>query len=64
MEKVLGRPLRKGESPHHKNGVRDDNRADNLELWVTPPRYGQRVTDLVQWIVDQYPEAAAKALKP
>ena len=46
MEKKLGRKLRKGESVHHINGIRDDNRPDNLELWLSAPRYGQRATDL------------------
>lgn len=47
METVLGRNLKKGESVHHKNGIRSDNRPENLELWVTAPRYGQRASDLV-----------------
>lgn len=62
MESVLGRPLRFGESVHHKNGIRHDNEPGNLELWVKPQLAGQRVDDLVAWVVETYPEYVKAAL--
>ena len=49
MEQVLGRPLREDETVHHKNGVRNDNRPENLELWSSYQPAGQRVEDLLAW---------------
>lgn len=61
METMLGRPLRKGENVHHRNGIRDDNRPVNLELWHKPQTPGQRVDDIVAWIIRDYPDELATA---
>lgn len=49
MQINLNRTLFKGEFVHHKNGVRNDNRIENLELWTINQPNGQRVQDKIDW---------------
>ena len=58
MEKVIGRYLLPTERVHHKNGNRQDNRPENLELWTgvgssKKDPHGVRVVDKVLDLIDR-----------
>jgi len=63
MERLIGRRLCRFETPHHKNGIRSDNRPENLELWTSPQPAGQRPEDLAAWVVKFYPDLVAAELR-
>jgi hypothetical protein len=64
MEKFIGRSLKRCETIHHINGIRNDNRIENLELMASAHARGQRLVDLIPSFISFLREYGYQIIEP
>ena len=63
MEQHIGRPLTADETVHHRNGIRDDNRIENLQLKASAHGKGQTIPDLLAYYAELQERYSNKQLE-
>lgn len=67
MTQMLGRPLRDGETVHHRNLIKGDNTPSNLQLWTSHQPRGTSVGDMLawcHWFIELYEDAPEWTSQP
>jgi DNA-directed RNA polymerase subunit RPC12/RpoP len=64
MSQHIGRPLTSKETVHHKNGIKNDNRIENLELYPGPHGSGILPKDRIDEAIRILEEEGYKVIPP
>lgn len=56
-ESMLGRYLEEGETVHHKNGIKSDNRPENIQVFDSPGAHSKHHAALRRAVAERVPAA-------